>query len=94
MDRAVNTMVGNLTGIICDGAKMTCALKIYSCVEAAALSCRLAFKGFAPGTESGIVGKDSLQSLDFLSRISHEGMEQTDRTILSIMMDKQRCEDR
>lgn len=94
MDRAVNTMVGNLTGIICDGAKMTCALKIYSCVEAAALSCRLAFKGFAPGTESGIVGKDSLQSIDFLSRISHEGMEQTDRTILSIMLDKQRCEDR
>ncbi|MFA6688664.1 MAG: serine dehydratase subunit alpha family protein [Sphaerochaetaceae bacterium] len=90
MDRAVNTMVGNLTGIICDGAKMTCALKIYSCVDAAALSCRLAFKGIAPGCESGIVGKDSLQSIDFLSRISHEGMEQTDRTILSIMMDKQR----
>lgn len=89
MDRAVNTMVGNLTGIICDGAKNTCALKIYSCLEAAALSVKLAFKGFAPGSESGIVGSDSLESIVHLSRISSEGMEETDRTIISIMMDKQ-----
>lgn len=91
MDRAVNTMVGNLTGIICDGAKMTCSLKIYSCLEAAALSCRLAFKGHSPGIESGIVGKDSLESITYLSRISSEGMTQTDDTILSIMLNKQKC---
>ncbi len=89
MDRAFNTMVGNLTGIICDGAKMTCALKIYSCVEAANLACKLAFRGLSPGNESGIVGKTSKESMDFLSRISHEGMEETDKTILSIMLGKQ-----
>jgi L-cysteine desulfidase len=89
MDKAVNTMIGNLTGIICDGAKMTCALKIHSCVEAACLACKLAFRGFSPGSESGIVGKDSLESMGFLSRISHEGMTETDRTILSIMLGKQ-----
>ena len=88
MDRAVNTMVGNLTGIICDGAKNTCALKIYSCLQAAALSVKLALKGFAPGAESGIVGNDSLESIVYLSRISSEGMEQTDKTIMSIMLDK------
>ncbi len=88
MDRAVNTMVGNLTGIICDGAKNTCALKIYSCLQAAALSVKLALKGFAPGSESGIVGNDSLESMVHLSRISSEGMEQTDKTIMSIMLDK------
>lgn len=88
MDKAINTMIGNLTGIICDGAKMTCALKIYSCVESANLACKLAFRGFSPGSESGIVGKDSLESMDFLSRISHEGMEETDKTILSIMLGK------
>jgi L-cysteine desulfidase len=90
MDRAINTMIGNLTGIICDGAKMTCALKIYSCVEAACLACKLAFRGFSPGSESGIVGKDSLESMGFLSRISHEGMAETDKTILSIMLGKQK----
>ncbi len=89
MDRAFNTMVGNLTGIICDGAKSTCALKIYSCVEAANLACKLAFRGLSPGSESGIVGKSSMESMDFLSRISHEGMEETDKTILSIMLGKQ-----
>lgn len=89
MDRAINTMIGNLTGIICDGAKMTCALKIYSCVEAANLACNLAFRGYSPGNESGIVGKSSVESMDFLSRISREGMEETDKTILSIMLGKQ-----
>ena len=89
MDRAFNTMVGNLTGIICDGAKMTCALKIYSCIEAANLACKLAFRGMSPGSESGIVGKTSKESMDFLSRISREGMEETDKTILSIMLGKQ-----
>ena len=90
MDRAINTMIGNLTGIICDGAKMTCALKIYSCVEAACLACKLAFRGFSPGSESGIVGKDSLESMGYLSRLSHEGMAETDKTILSIMLGKQK----
>jgi L-cysteine desulfidase len=89
MNKAVNVMIGNLTGVICDGAKMTCALKIYSCVNSATLACKLAIKGFAPGLESGIVGIDCIQSFDFLSRISHEGMEQTDKTILSIMLEKQ-----
>jgi L-cysteine desulfidase len=89
MNKAVNVMIGDLTGVICDGAKMTCSLKIYSCIQSADLACKLAMKGFAPGIESGIVGIDCTQSFDFLSRISHEGMEQTDRTILSIMLEKQ-----
>ncbi len=94
MDRAVNNMVGNMTGIICDGAKGTCALKIYSSVQAAAMSCKLALKGVSPRDESGIVGKDALQSFSYLTQISHEGMEQTDRTILAIMMGKQEICDR
>jgi len=94
MERAVNNMVGNLTGIICDGAKGTCALKIYSSVEAAGVSAKLALLGFSPSDESGIVGKDALQSFAYLTQISHEGMEQTDRTILAIMMGKQEICDR
>lgn len=93
MDQSVNNMVGNLTGIICDGAKGTCALKIYSSVQAAAMSSKLALKGVSPRDESGIVGKDALQSFSYLTQISHEGMEQTERTILAIMMGKQEvCE--
>ncbi len=86
LERSVNNMVGDLTGIICDGAKGSCALKIFSSVESAGMSSRLALKGKAPTPLSGIVGKDALQSFANLKVLSHEGMEQTDRTILSIMM--------
>lgn len=88
MDYCINSMVGNLTGIICDGAKNTCALKIYSCLEAAAMSVSLAFRGFYPGRESGIVGGTSWESIDMLTRITKEGMESTDKTILQIMIEK------
>lgn len=88
MDMVVRTMIGNLTGIICDGAKNTCALKIYSCLEAAALSVKLALNNHAPGKQSGIVGSDSSESVDNLARISSLGMNETDNTILSIMLDK------
>lgn len=89
-DRVINTMVANLTGIICDGAKNTCALKIYSCLEAAAMAVKLALNGRSPGEECGIVGNDSQSSISNLSVISREGMEETDQAIYSIMVDKGR----
>jgi Uncharacterized conserved protein len=88
MDKAVRNMVGNLSGIICDGAKNTCPLKIYSSVTAAGLAAHLAMKDLAPTASSGICGSDSLSSIGFLSRLSREGMEETDKTILNIMLDK------
>lgn len=89
MDMAFNTMVGNLTGIICDGAKGTCALKIYSSVEAANLAVKLALKGVGADGKSGIVGKSSKESVDFLARLMHEGMGKTGETILSIMLGRE-----
>lgn len=89
MDMAFNTMVGNLTGIICDGAKGTCALKIHSCVEAAHLAVKLALKGVGADGKSGIVGMSSRESIDFLARLMKEGMGKTEETILSIMVGKE-----
>ena len=88
MDAAINNMVGNLSGIICDGADDTCSLKIYSSLIAASVSVQLALSGHRAGSESGIVGRDSLSSIDHLTRISREGMEETNRTIIRIMMEK------
>ena len=88
MDAAINNMIANLTGIICDGAKKTCALKIYSSLIAASLAVHLAMDGKSASRESGIVGSDSLESIKNLSQLSHEGMEETDRTILKIMIEK------
>ena len=89
IDMTVNNMIGNLSGIICDGAKRTCALKIYTCLIAASISVHLALNGVCASVESGIVGKDSLESISYLSKLSHEGMEETDRTILRIMLEKE-----
>lgn len=85
---AVNNMVGNLTGIICDGAKGTCALKIDSAVHAAALSAVMAMDGRGAPADAGIVGVDADKSIDHLERIVCEGMDVTDRTILDIMLTK------
>ena len=90
MDATINNMVGNLSGIICDGAKDTCALKIYTSLMAASMAVTLALRGKRAGSEAGIVGDDSLSSIDHLTRISHEGMEETNRTILRIMLEKTR----
>ena len=89
MNLVVRTMVANLSGIVCDGAKTSCALKIYSSLQAACLSVRLAFNGEAPGSESGIIGEDAMDSIDNLMYMCRDGMVVTDRTILSIMMNKQ-----
>lgn len=88
MDAAINNMIANLTGIICDGAKKTCALKIYSSLIAASVAVHLAMRGKSASSESGIVGSDSLESIRYLSQLSHEGMEETDKTILKIMIEK------
>lgn len=89
MNLVIRTMVGNLSGIVCDGAKTSCALKIYSSVEAATLAVRMAFNGEAPGRESGIIGADAMESIENLMNISHNGMVNTDKVILSIMLNKQ-----
>lgn len=89
MNLMIRTMVGNLSGIICDGAKTSCALKIYSSLQAACLAVRMAFNGSAPGKESGIIGADAMESIDNLMSMCHDGMVATDRNILSIMLSKQ-----
>ncbi|QTQ15093.1 serine dehydratase subunit alpha family protein [Treponema parvum] len=91
MERVVDNMIGNLTGIVCDGAKMTCALKIYSCLQSAFLSIKLAFAGLSPDAECGIIGNDMENSVDNLSYITHDGMEQVDKNILDIMLNKEKC---
>ncbi len=85
---AINLMIANLSGIICDGAKTTCALKIYSSVNAASLSAQLALKTPHFNDRIGIIGNNTNSTLKNLMRLCCEGMEETDKTILSIMMDE------
>ena len=89
INEVVNIMIADLTGIICDGAKPTCPLKIFSCLETAAMAVRLILKGKITDDEYGIVGSTYEESISHLSEISTKGMEETDRTIYSIMLGKE-----
>lgn len=88
VERTIKNMVGNIAGIICDGAKTSCALKVASCVEAAVNAALLAMKGTAvPGTD-GIVHDDIETCIANLGRLGSAGMAETDRVILDIMVNK------
>ncbi len=88
ISRAVNNMVGNVTGMICDGAKIGCAMKTMTSVDAAFRSTALALSGIGIPYTDGIVGKDGAESLRHLGRIATRGMLHTDTEILEIMQAK------
>ncbi|HJV39446.1 MAG TPA: L-serine ammonia-lyase, iron-sulfur-dependent, subunit alpha [Geothrix sp.] len=88
MELAIHNMVGNLAGLICDGAKIGCAMKAMTGVEAAFRSAELALAGFGiPGTD-GIVGATGEASLAHLGRLAQQGMACADGEILDIMQAK------
>ena len=90
LDRAVNNLVGNVAGMICDGAKIGCGLKAMTAVDAAFRASSLALSGVGIPVSDGIVGADAEQSLDHLERIAGPGMQAMDDEILRIMQDKLR----
>lgn len=84
----VKNMVANLTGMICDGAKPSCALKITSGVSTAIVSAMVAMDGQAVTAIEGIIDEDVDKTIRNLTTIGREGMTQTDRLILQIMTSK------
>jgi L-cysteine desulfidase len=91
-ERCISNMAGNLIGLLCDGAKGSCALKIYSCVEAAAMGAKLAMAGRSIPPSEGILGSSLDETLEAIQKISHEGMTPLDKTVLEIMLKKQRTD--
>lgn len=87
---AMNNMVGNVTGMICDGAKIGCAMKTMTAVDAAFRAAALALSGIGIPETDGIIGRDGRESLHNLGRIARKGMVATDAEILSIMQEKLR----
>ncbi len=82
---AVKNMIANLTGMICDGAKPSCALKVTSSVATAVFSAMMAMEGKYVTSVEGIIDSDVDQSIRNLTEIGCRGMNETDRLILQIM---------
>ena len=85
---AVKNMVANLTGMICDGAKPSCSLKVTSGVATAILSATLAMNHRVTTSNEGIIDEDVDRSIHNLTEIGRKGMSETDRLILEIMTTK------
>ena len=85
---AVKNMVANLTGMICDGAKPSCSLKVTSGVATAVLSATLAMNNRVTTSLEGIIENDVDNCIRNLTEIGRCGMSETDRLILDIMTSK------
>lgn len=85
---AIKNMIGNITGMICDGAKPSCAMKVASGVSTAMLSAMMAMENKVVTAVEGIIDEDVDQSIYNLTSIGSKGMETTDKVVLNIMTHK------
>jgi L-cysteine desulfidase len=85
---AVKNMIANLTGMICDGAKPSCALKLASGVSTAVLSAMLAMQQKCVTSCEGIIYDDVDKSIHNLTHIGKDSMNETDKSVLEIMTSK------
>ena len=85
---AVKNMIANLTGMICDGAKPSCSLKLSSGVSTAMLSAMLAMQNGSVTSVEGIIDEDVDRSIHNLTSIGREAMEETNRMVVDIMTSK------
>ena len=88
MSAVVRDMVGNITGMVCDGAKAGCALKVATAAATAVQSAMLALQGLAVASTDGIIDDDIEVTLSNLAAIGREGMRETDSMVLSMMLAK------
>ena len=86
--RSVKNMIANLTGMLCDGAKPSCSLKIASGVNTAVLSAVLSMEGKCVSSAEGIVDDCVDKTIHNLTSIGAEAMCETDRKVLDIMTHK------
>ena len=84
----IKNMIGNITGMVCDGAKEGCAMKVASGVASAIQSAVLAREGICISSDDGIIEEDIEKTIRNLGSIGSKGMKDTDSMILEIMVCK------
>ena len=85
---AMDNVIGDLSGLICDGAKPGCAMKTITAVDTAIRSGFMAIAGYGLSEDSGIIGTTPESSIKNLARIAMEGMFGIDPTVIHILQDK------
>lgn len=88
MKAGISSMVADISGVVCDGAKPGCALKIATAVSSAIRAANMALLGVGAGSHDGIVSRDVEKTLANLGRLGNEGMSDTNEVILGMMLEK------
>ena len=94
MAGAITNIMEDLAGVICDGAKAGCALKLNTAAGAAVQAALFSLQGINVQDTDGIIGDSTRQTVQNLGTLSHQGMVETDKTILQIMRDKKESKKR
>lgn len=87
---AIQNMIGNVTGMLCDGAKADCSLKIATCVNAAFQAAMLAIEGVFVQNTDGIVETDVEKSINNFTTLGNSGSNLMDELMLRMMLDKEK----
>ncbi len=87
---SIENTLANIPGIICDGAKASCAAKIASSLDAAMLAHYMAMNGKSYGAHAGILRENAEETISCVGKIGKDGMRQTDREIIRLMLQQQR----
>ena len=85
---SVKNMIANLAGMVCDGAKPSCALKVSSGVSTAVLSAMLAVQNHSVSSVEGLIEDDVDRCIHNMTRLGSLGMKETDKMVLDIMTHK------
>lgn len=88
VEYAIKNMIGNTAGMVCDGAKEGCSLKVATNTSAAVQAALLANMGKCISANDGIITKDIDETIDNLAEFVNSGMHDADTTILNIMINK------
>jgi L-cysteine desulfidase len=86
---AIKNLTEDLAGVICDGAKGGCALKLATAAGTAVQAALFSLQGVNVSFTDGIIGRSSEDTMKNIGTLTTQGMIETDRTILNIMLEKQ-----
>lgn len=90
MCKTISTMIADISGVVCDGAKAGCALKVATAVDSAMRAANMAMCGIGANSSDGIVCQDVEQSLKNLGTLGNSGMKAANPMILEMMLQKQK----
>ncbi|MDM5317417.1 L-serine ammonia-lyase, iron-sulfur-dependent, subunit alpha [Fictibacillus sp. b24] len=90
MKAAIQNTLGNVSGMVCDGAKAGCAMKVATCSSAAVQSAILASNGLCIPSTNGFIEEDVEQTIENFCRLGNETSSTTDSVLLDMMVNKQR----